>query len=221
MSASVGRNEQVRSRPDDEESLAELDRDASSPTDGLDPDQVPASEADGALGAENAAGPSGSRGRSGRGTSAPSSPPTGRVDYDYDDDNITIDAHEDRWAWRREIRQRPRQLAVYRVGVGIAGLLLIALGFVTGPIPGPGGIPLVLLGLAIWSSEFEWAHRLMQWFKLQLHHFRQWTRLKQTLFWVLFFSGCGLFGWSYTMIFGIPGWVPQFADNLLQRLPGV
>ena len=47
------------------------------------------------------------------------------------------------------------------------------LGFVTGPLPGPGGIPLVLLGLAIWSSEFEWAHKLMQWFKAQLHRFRR------------------------------------------------
>ena len=35
----------------------------------------------------------------------------------------------------------PAQLAVYRLLVGIGGLLLVCLGFVSGPIPGPGGIP--------------------------------------------------------------------------------
>ncbi|HIW31018.1 MAG TPA: PGPGW domain-containing protein, partial [Candidatus Luteococcus avicola] len=31
----------------------------------------------------------------------------------------------------------------------------------TGWLPGPGGIPLFLMGLAVWASEFEWAHRLL------------------------------------------------------------
>ena len=79
--------------------------------------------------------------------------------------HVLIEPEEDRWRWRRRIRQNPRKLAFYRFGVAVAGLLLVCLGFVSGPIPGPGGIPLVLLGLAIWSSEFEWALRLMQWFK--------------------------------------------------------
>ena len=57
------------------------------------------------------------------------------------------------------------------MAVGFAGLFFVVLGFVTGPLPGPGGIPLVLLGLAIWASEFEWAHKLMQWFKAQLHRY--------------------------------------------------
>ena len=73
--------------------------------------------------------------------------------------HVLIEPDEDRWRWRRKIRQNPHQLRIYRVGVGFAGLLLVCLGFVSGPLPGPGGIPLVLLGLAIWSSEFEWAHQ--------------------------------------------------------------
>ena len=92
---------------------------------------------------------------------------------------MLVEPQEDRWAWRRKIRQNPTKLAIYRIAVGIAGLLLVCLGFVSGPIPGPGGIPLVLLGLAIWSSEFKWANRLMQWFRLQLHTYGGWTRRKK------------------------------------------
>ncbi len=88
---------------------------------------------------------------------------------------VLIEPDEDRWRWRRKIRGNPHQLRIYRSLVALAGLLLVCLGFVSGPIPGPGGIPLVLLGLAIWSSEFEWAHQLMMWFKAQLHRYHQWS----------------------------------------------
>lgn len=143
------------------------------------------------------------------------------LDLTYSDANITIDAHEDRWHWRRKIRSKPAQLRVYRVAVAIAGLSVIVLGLVTGPLPGPGGIPLVLLGLAIWASEFEWAHRLMHRFKALLKRFQSWTRPQQTLFWVVFFSICGLCGYLYLLVLGIPTWLPTSVDSLLQRLPGL
>ena len=71
----------------------------------------------------------------------------------------------------------------------------------------------MLLGLAIWSSEFEWAHRLMMSFKAQLHRFRQWSRPKQVLFWVVFFSCCGLLGYLYASLIGVPGWMPGPGDR--------
>ena len=135
--------------------------------------------------------------------------------------HFLIEPEEDRWRWRRKIRENPRRLAVYRVGVAIAGLLFVVLGVVTGPLPGPGGIPLVLLGLAIWSSEFEWAHKLMLVFKAQLVRFRSWTRPKQALFWVVFFSCCGLFGYLYMLVMGVPVWLPAGIVVLLHRLPGL
>ncbi|MET1005274.1 MAG: PGPGW domain-containing protein [Propionibacteriaceae bacterium] len=140
---------------------------------------------------------------------------------DYSDDNILIDAHEDRWHWRRKIRANPHQLRIYRVIVAIGGLLFVALGLVTGPLPGPGGIPLILLGIAIWSSEFEWAHRLMHFFKAQLKRFQSWTRWQQVGFWVAFFSFCGLCGYAFMLATGVPGWVPEAAGDVLQRLPGL
>lgn len=141
--------------------------------------------------------------------------------HQHDHDTILIEPEEDRWRWRRRIRQNPRQLVCYRAAVGVAGLFFIVLGLVSGPLPGPGGIPLVLLGLAIWSSEFEWAQRVMEWFKLQLHRFRQWNRPEQTLFWVAFFTACGLFGYLYLLAIGPPGWIPELAANALMRLPGL
>jgi uncharacterized protein (TIGR02611 family) len=135
--------------------------------------------------------------------------------------HILIEPEEDRWRWRRRIRENKRRLAVYRVAVALLGLLLIALGLVSGPIPGPGGIPLVLLGLAVWSSEFEWAHQLMLWFKKQLHGYRTWSTPNKVLFWVAFFSCCGLLGYAYLLTLGIPGWLPGSVDVVLQRLPGL
>ena len=135
--------------------------------------------------------------------------------------HVLIEPDEDRWAWRRKIRQNPHQLRIYRVGVAVAGLLLICLGVVTGPLPGPGGIPLVLLGLAIWSSEFEWAYKLRQRFKAEVKKFRGWPTRKKVLFWVVFFAVCGLLGYCYLLVLGVPFWMPDAGANLLAHLPGV
>src|ERR671912_1246598 len=128
--------------------------------------------------------------------------------HEHHHHHVLIEANDDRWRWRRKIRDNPHQLRLYRLLVAVAGLLLVCLGFISGPIPGPGGIPLVLLGLAIWSSEFEWAHQLMMWFKKELHRYRTWPRTKQVLFWVVFFACCGLIGYLYLLLTGGPRWLP-------------
>jgi uncharacterized protein (TIGR02611 family) len=135
--------------------------------------------------------------------------------------HVLIEAEEDRWEWRRKIRSKPRQLVVYRLVVGLVGLLLIALGLMTGPLPGPGGIPLVLLGLAVWSSEFEWAHKLMQRLKALLRRYTGWTRKQKVGFWAAFLAVCGTLGYLYMVAIGVPFWVPSFAEQYLERLPGV
>ena len=127
----------------------------------------------------------------------------------------------DRWRWRAKVRANPYQLRVYRLGVGLVGVLLIALGVATGWLPGPGGIPLVLLGLAVLASEFVWARRVMLLFKAQLVRFQSWSRWQQTGFWVVFFSVCGVCGYLYLLALGIPAWMPAPADDVLQRLPGL
>ena len=128
---------------------------------------------------------------------------------------------DDRWAWRRKVRSDPYKARIYRVLVGALGTLLILLGIVTGPLPGPGGIPLVLLGLAVWASEFAWAHRLMQWFKLQLHKFRGWSRARQAVAWLILVVGVGLLAYADLLIFGVPTWMPRIITGWLDQVPGV
>lgn len=134
---------------------------------------------------------------------------------------VLLDKADDKWAWRRRIRSDPRKARIYRIGVAIAGLFLVVLGALSGPLPGPGGIPLVLLGLAVWASEFEWAQRVMEWFKRRLHQFRGWGRPAQALAWTIFFLVIGIVVYGYLVIAGVPVWVPDFAADKLHVLPGI
>lgn len=47
-----------------------------------------------------------------------------------------------------------------RIATDAGGYLLILLGIATGPIPGPGGIPLILAGLGLLSIHNVWARNL-------------------------------------------------------------
>ena len=83
-----------------------------------------------------------------------------------------------RWArWRDGLRERRVADLVYRVTVGVVGLLVLAVGIVAIPYPGPGWA-IVFVGLAILATEFDWARRMlayartrydatMDWFKRQ------------------------------------------------------
>jgi hypothetical protein len=141
--------------------------------------------------------------------------------HEHAEHHVLREPGHDRWKWRAKIRQNAHQLRLYRAAVAVLGTLLIGLGLATGWLPGPGGIPLVLMGLAVWASEFVWAERLMAVFKRQLTRFRSWTRPQQTLAWVVFFACCGLFGYAYLLIIGAPTWMPADVDSILARLPGV
>lgn len=50
----------------------------------------------------------------------------------------------------------------------IGGIVTIT-GIILMPVPGPGGTPVTLAGLAILSTELPWAKRLLDRFKTMLH----------------------------------------------------
>jgi len=78
---------------------------------------------------------------------------------------------------RDRIRSRPGAAQAWRVGVFLAGLLCIVLGFALAVLPGPLTIPPVLLGLWIWSTEFDWARRFFLGFKQKAK--AAWAHAKQ------------------------------------------
>ena len=63
-------------------------------------------------------------------------------------------------SWRDRIRAKPGVAQLWRIGVFVAGLLFVVLGFALAVLPGPLTIPPVLLGLWIWSTEFAWARSI-------------------------------------------------------------
>jgi hypothetical protein len=67
--------------------------------------------------------------------------------------------------WRDNIRSKPGVAQAWRIGVFVAGLLFVVLGIALSVLPGPLTIPPVLVGLWVWSSEFDWAKRFFTTFK--------------------------------------------------------
>lgn len=130
-------------------------------------------------------------------------------------------ADDDRFRWRRAIRANPTSLFVYRVVVALTGLLLMAGSVVTGPIPGPGGIPMFLLGLAVLASEFEWAHRHLLRAKRLAHRYTEFSRRQKATFWCVLLVVVWACSYLSLVVVGVPPWVPPWTSRLLDRIPGV
>ena len=142
---------------------------------------------------------------------------------DRTDDNILLDQYDDRWEWRRKIRADPRKALIYRIGVGIVGGLLLILAPLTGWLPGPGGIPLFIAGLAVLASEFEWAQRLLLWVKERVRRLTNWTgrqpRWLKALGTLALVVCVLVVVWGYLAVLGVPGWLPGSFESWLRGLP--
>jgi hypothetical protein len=82
-----------------------------------------------------------------------------RADPDERSDTLGGGRPVARDSFRGRIRRKPGIRHVWRAGVFVVGLLCILGGFALVVLPGPLTIPPIVLGLWIWSTEFEWAHR--------------------------------------------------------------
>ena len=63
-------------------------------------------------------------------------------------------------SWRERMKSTRGSAQVWRAGVFVVGLLFVLLGLALTVLPGPLTIPPVLVGLWVWSTEFEWARRI-------------------------------------------------------------
>jgi len=72
------------------------------------------------------------------------------------------------------IRANPTGQLALKIGIGLLGALVIALGVILIPFPGPGWA-IVILGLAIWAIEFTWAKRALEFVKHQVQSWTKWV----------------------------------------------
>jgi len=70
-----------------------------------------------------------------------------------------------------KIRQNPTGRLGLKIGIGVLGGIVVAVGIVLIPFPGPGWA-IVILGLAIWAIEFAWAKNALEFTK---RHVQSWT----------------------------------------------
>ncbi|MFC5337510.1 TIGR02611 family protein [Leucobacter denitrificans] len=82
--------------------------------------------------------------------------------------------------WRHWIRKRPWLDIVYRVLVTTLGVLIMVLGLIMVPLPGPGWL-VVFIGLTVLGSEYHWARRLLGWLRRALARFwERWRAWRQS-----------------------------------------
>jgi uncharacterized protein (TIGR02611 family) len=141
-----------------------------------------------------------------------------------EDSNVTLDAADHDWQWRRKIRSNPKFHLIYRIVVGLLGLAIVVLGLIMVPFPGPGWL-VVFLGLGVWASEFEWAQRLLHRAKHTLQVWSEWLKpqpwwMKGLVLMVTAAAVAAIF-WLMFLISGVPGFFPDAVEDWLKNVPGL
>ncbi|GAA3361120.1 MULTISPECIES: TIGR02611 family protein [Saccharopolyspora] len=84
-------------------------------------------------------------------------------------------------ARRERIRANPTLNTTYRVGLGAFGTLVLIVGIIAIPYPGPGWL-IVFAGLGILATEFHWAHQVNVFTK---RHYRRWSNWVSRQHWTV------------------------------------
>lgn len=129
-----------------------------------------------------------------------------------------------RWQWRQRIRSNPRTARLYRLAIGVLGLIVVVIGIVLLPLPGPGWA-VIFLGLGLWASEFEWAQRLLSWVRVRVEAWWHW--LEEKGWWAKALAGLGtcvlvaLVFWALFAVSGVPTWLPDSVKHAVAKVPGL
>lgn len=121
--------------------------------------------------------------------------------------------------WRARLRSNPALDLAYRITVGVVGLVVVVVGLILVPLAGPGWL-IVLGGVAIWATEFAWAHRLRLWGTARLREWTAWIG-RQPL-WVRGLIGLATFVFVAAVMLvtlgvtGVPDWVPDVVQHPLE-----
>jgi len=95
---------------------------------------------------------------------------------------------------------------VTAIAVFAAGLLFIVARIALAVLPGPLTIPPVLLGLWIWSTEFEWAHRLLRYVRERYDKVMDWFARQPAIVQILGGLLTALFVAGTLWVLGALGW---------------
>jgi len=71
------------------------------------------------------------------------------------------------------IRANPTGAIALKILIALLGGLVVAVGIVLIPLPGPGWA-IVILGLLIWAVEFVWAQHLLRFTRAKLRGWTSW-----------------------------------------------
>jgi uncharacterized protein (TIGR02611 family) len=143
---------------------------------------------------------------------------------DGEDRKVTLDAAGEDWWWRRKIRSNRPSRLIYRLVVAVIGLVIVAVGLIMVPFPGPGWL-VVFIGLAVWASEFERAQRLL---RLARGTLEAWTRwLIRQPWWtrglvlLITIATVAAVFWLLLLISGVPVYFPDLVQEWLKKVPGL
>ncbi|MDH6237373.1 TIGR02611 family protein [Cryobacterium sp. CG_9.6] len=78
-------------------------------------------------------------------------------------------------AW---VERHPRVRWAYRLALGVLGVVVVLIGVLLIPLPGPGWL-IVFLGIAILGTEFPAAHRLGLFLRRVLERALSWWRARR------------------------------------------
>jgi uncharacterized protein (TIGR02611 family) len=113
--------------------------------------------------------------------------------------------------WRRRIAARRSLDAPYRAGVGVVGGLVVGVGIITIPLPGPGWLT-VIAGLFVLATEFAWAERLLEFTRRHVTRWTDWLGRQSVLvrLAVAVLTAAFVYGvLAVTLhVTGVPHWVP-------------
>lgn len=82
----------------------------------------------------------------------------------------------------------------------VVGMVFVIAAGLTGWLPGPGGIPLFLIGVAILATEFEWAQRLRDFILRIIKQLGAWWRRHKIIGTITFAAvAAWFFGIAFTL----------------------
>jgi uncharacterized protein (TIGR02611 family) len=115
-----------------------------------------------------------------------------------------------RWArWRDQLRERRRAEFVYRIVVGVVGLIVLGVGILAIPYPGPGWA-IVFIGLGILATEFTWARRLLAYARERYDKVMDWFHRQHAIVQILGGLVTALIVFATLWLLGALDWTAEF-----------